>query len=106
MELINLLEQAIPSFGQTFDVSLNWIGQLIRLLVSGVGIVGVGVILFSLILRCVVLPFDVYQRIAMRKQNQKMKEHQMTKQEKKWYVFMHMDMNVYLQKCMKLLTLL
>ena len=74
MELINLLEQAIPSFGQTFDVSLNWIGQLIRLLVSGVGIVGVGIILFSLILRCVVLPFDVYQRIAMRKQNQKMKE--------------------------------
>lgn len=74
MELINLLEQAIPSFGQTFDVSLNWIGQLIRLLVAGVGIVGVGVILFSLILRCLVLPFDVYQRIAMRKQNQKMKD--------------------------------
>ncbi len=74
MELFNLLERAIPVFGQTFDVSLNWIGQLIRLLVSGVGIVGVGVILFSLILKFVVLPFDVFQRINMRKQNQKMKE--------------------------------
>lgn len=74
MELFNLLEQTIPFFGQTFDVSLNWIGRLICMLVSGVGSVGVGVILFSLILRCVVLPCDVYQRISMRKQNQKMKE--------------------------------
>ena len=76
MELFNLLDTAIPVFGQTYDISLNWIGQLIRLLISGVGVVGVGIILFSLILKLVVLPFDVYQRIAMRKQNQKMKEQQ------------------------------
>ncbi len=74
MELFNLLNKAIPVFGETFDVSLNWIGQFIRLLVTGVGTVGVGVILFSLILKFVVLPFDVFQRISMRKQNQKMKE--------------------------------
>lgn len=73
MQLFNLLK-AIPVFGQTFDVSLNWIGQLIRGLISGVGVVGVGIILFSLILKLIVLPFDVYQRISMRKQNIKMKE--------------------------------
>ncbi len=76
MELINLLETGIPMFGNTYGVSLNWIGNLIRLLISGVGIVGVGIILFSLILKLIVLPFDIYQRIGMRKQNIKMKENQ------------------------------
>lgn len=100
MELFNLLEKAIPVFGQTFDVSLNWIGQLIRLLISGVGVVGVGIILFSLILKCIVLPFDVYQRIAMRKQNVKMKEQQerMDKLQKQYAN----DKDMYNQKLMEM----
>ena len=79
MGIINLLSAAdveIGLFGQTFDVYLNWIGKIIQFLISGVGVVGVGIILFSLILKCIVLPFDVYQRITMRKQNIKMKENQ------------------------------
>lgn len=77
MQILNLLNGiAIPVYGETFDVALNWIGNLIRLLITGVGSVGVGVILFSVILRVIVLPFDIYQRIAMRKQNLKMKENQ------------------------------
>ena len=75
MELFNLLA-TVPVFGQTYDVSLNWIAQLIRWLITSIGTVGVGIILFSICLKFVVLPFDVYQRIAMRKQNQKMKEQQ------------------------------
>ena len=74
MELFNLLERALPEIGQTFNVSLNWIGELIRLLINGIGIVGVGIILFSLILKLIVLPCDIYQRVAMRKQNIKMEE--------------------------------
>ena len=74
MGILNLLEKTIPVFGQTYDVSLNWIAQLIRWLITSVGIVGVGIILFSLCLKVVVLPFDIYQRISMRKQNQKMKD--------------------------------
>ena len=74
MEIINFVDIGVPIFGETYGVSLNWIGNLIRLLVSGVGVVGVGVILFSLVLKLVVLPFDVFQRISMRKQNNKMKE--------------------------------
>ncbi len=77
MEFFNLLagSVAISLYGQTFDVALNWIGEIIKWIVGGVG-VGVGVILFSVILKVIVLPFDVYQRIAMRKQNLKMKENQ------------------------------
>ena len=72
MGLFNLLETGIPVFGTTYEVSLNWIGNLIRLLCGAVGIVGVGIILFSLALKLITLPFDVYQRISMRKQNLQM----------------------------------
>ncbi len=72
MELFNLLETGIPVFGATYEVSLNWIGNLIRLLCGAVGVVGIGVILFSLALKLITLPFDVYQRISMRKQNLQM----------------------------------
>ena len=78
MGILNLLasDVGVSVYGQTFDVSLNWIGNLIKALITGVGSVGVGIILFSVILRLVVLPFDIYQRVAMRKQNIKMKENQ------------------------------
>ena len=74
MGIYNLLSTTIAFFGDTFNVSLNWLGDLIRALIGGVGSVGLGIILFSLILKTIVLPFDVYQRIGMRKQNQAMKE--------------------------------
>ena len=76
MQLFNLLATSITVWGDTYNVALNGVGKLISLLIGGIGIVGVGIIVFSLILKCIVLPFDVYQRISMRKQNIKMKENQ------------------------------
>ena len=75
MELTQLLT-SIPVYGNTFDVSINWIGRIIKWLCEiGAG-VGVGIILFSLVLKMITLPFDVYQRISMRKQNFQMKANQ------------------------------
>ena len=77
MEILQLLNSIeLNHFGQTYDISLNWIGKIIEWIISGIGIVGVGVIVFSLILKFIVLPFDIFQRISMRKQNNKMKENQ------------------------------
>ena len=77
MGLFNLLADLyIPVYGQTFEVSLGWVAQIIRWLINGVGVVGIGIIVFSLLLKVIVLPFDIYQRINMRKQNIKMKENQ------------------------------
>ena len=76
MQLFNLASVSLNHYGQTYNVSLNWIGKIIEWLVSGIGIVGVGVIVFSLILKFIVLPFDVFQRIAMRKQNNQMQANQ------------------------------
>ena len=69
-------DRAVSFFGKTYNVSLNWIGELIRTLVNWIGIVGIGIILFSVLLKLVVLPFDIFQRINMSKQNAKMKQNQ------------------------------
>lgn len=74
MSLNNLLDIGITIFGQTREIELSWIGGLIKGLIEGVGSVGVGVILFSIILKLIVMPFDVMQRVSMRKQNAKMEQ--------------------------------
>ena len=77
MGVMNLLADAgMPIYSQLHSVSLNWIGKIILWLTTVCGSVGVGIILFSLLLKVVTMPFDVFQRINMRKQNIKMKENQ------------------------------
>lgn len=103
MGISNLLAAAdpvIPFLGETFDVSLNWIGKLINGLIGGIGIVGVGIIVFSLILKLIVLPFDVFQRVSMRKQNIKMKENK-EKLEKLQKQYAN-DKKMYSQKMMEM----
>ena len=102
MELFNVLasDVAISFLGGTYDISLNWVGKLVKILISsGVG-VGLGVIFFSLILKVIVLPFDVFQRIAMRKQNTKMKENK-DKMEKLQKQYAN-DKKMYNQKLMEI----
>ena len=52
----------------------NWLVKIIMWLVQICGSVGIGVILFTLILKLVTLPFDVYSKIQMRKNSIKMEE--------------------------------
>lgn len=99
MELFNLLEVTLPYFEKLHEIDLDFIGKFIGILVGATG-VGVGIILFSLILKLVVLPLDVFQRISMRKQNQKMKENQeeMEKLQKQYAN----DKDMYNQKVMEM----
>ena len=53
---------------QNFEITLNWLGKIIRSIINGVGGVGLGVIVFTLILKAITTPFDIYQRVSMRKQ--------------------------------------
>ncbi len=77
MGFMNLLaETGMPIYTELHSVSLNWIGKIILWLTTVCGSVGVGIILFSLLLKLITMPFDVFQRINMRKQNIKMKENQ------------------------------
>ena len=82
------------------DVSLNWIGQLIRILIEGIGIVGLGIIVFTLILKTIVLPLDIYSRINGKKQALIMERMrpQMEKLQKQYAN----DKNMYQQKVVEL----
>ena len=83
-----------------FNINLNALGHFVRIIVEGVGIVGVGVIVFTLILKAITTPFDVYQRIKMRKQTLIMKKMQpeLEKLQKQYAN----DKNTYSMKMMEL----
>ena len=98
MQLLNAIE--LNHFGQTYEISLNWIGQIIKWLIAGIGSVGVGIIVFSLLLKLIVLPLDIYQRVVMRKQNNKMQENQ-AKMEKLQKQYAN-DKEKYNQKVMEM----
>lgn len=67
----NFIDFAVEKIGM---INLDWLGKVIQWLIEGVGIIGVGIILFTLILKTVTLPLDVYSRVKMKKQSLIMKK--------------------------------
>ncbi len=70
MQLQSLLNAVneIVTMATGYDNGLNFLGQFARAIIEGVGIVGLGIIVFTLVLKAITLPFDIYQRFKMRKQ--------------------------------------
>lgn len=66
---INVLEYG-------YKIGLDWLGKFAQAIIEGVGIIGLGIIVFTIVLKCITLPFDIYQRVNMRKQNLVMREMQ------------------------------
>ncbi len=52
-----------------YQIGLDWLGHFARIIIEGVGITGLGIIVFNLVLKAITLPFDIYQRVMTRKQN-------------------------------------
>lgn len=90
----------VTFFNAMETIELDFIGKFIGWLVAVTGSVGIGIILFSLCLKLVTLPFDIYQRVSMRKQNLKMKQNQerMEKLQKQYAN----DKEMYNQKVMEM----
>jgi YidC/Oxa1 family membrane protein insertase len=71
--ITNLLTEVQLSLIELYgSISLGWLEKFIDILIGAVGITGLGIILYCLILKIVVLPLDVWQKASMRKQNLKM----------------------------------
>ena len=51
-----------------YRIGLDWLGRFVQTIIESVGIIGVGIICFTLILKAITLPFDIYQRVKTRKQ--------------------------------------
>lgn len=69
MQLASLLNAIPISVMETgYKINLDVLGQFARVIIEGVGIIGLGIIVFTLVLKAITLPFDIYQRVKMRKQ--------------------------------------
>jgi YidC/Oxa1 family membrane protein insertase len=102
--MLNFLAQSSTYLGYGVKAvtlpNLDPIGLLIKMLIEGIGMVGVGIIVFTLILKTIVLPLDIYSRIKTKKQAlimEKMRP-QMEKLQKQYAN----DKNLYNQKVMEL----
>ena len=102
--MLNLLANAIGNpitpFPADFGNSLNWLGTAIQWVVGLVSIVGVGIILFTLVLKLITLPLDIYSKAKMRKNNLKMEK--MRPQLEKLQKQYQNDQRAYNQKMMEL----
>lgn len=72
--LLSLVDIIVPEYG--YEIELDWLGKFAQAIIEGIGIIGLGIIVFTIVLKCIVLPFDIYQRVNMRKQNLVMQEMQ------------------------------
>ena len=75
MGLINVLSTIfLPSFSNLGEVSLKheWLCKIIAALINFVGDVGLGIILFTVILKLITLPLDIYSRASTKKNSLKM----------------------------------
>ena len=90
---INVLEYG-------YKIGLDWLGKFAQAIIEGCGIIGLGIIVFTIVLKCITLPFDIYQRVNMRKQNLVMQEMQpeLEKLQKQYAN----DKAIYNQKMMEL----
>ncbi len=72
MQLLSMLGAVVDDvmiLPTGYQIGLNWLGHFARIIIEGVGIVALGIIVFNLVLKAITLPFDIYQRVMMRKQN-------------------------------------
>lgn len=100
---MNLLEHIISFpwlLESGYEIGLNWLGKFAMVIIEGVGIIGLGIIVFTLVLKAITLPFDIYQRVKMRKQTLIMRSMQddLEKLQKQYAN----DKNMYNQKMMEL----
>ena len=69
-----LLDSAIPLFTTDIAESLNFLGHIVEWIVTWLPWTGVGIVLFTLILKTITLPLDAYSKVSMRKNSLKMEK--------------------------------
>ena len=58
---------AVGQIGEVTAKNLNWIGKLLIKLFTSVGSVGIAVVIFTLIVKAIVLPLDIFSRASTKK---------------------------------------
>ena len=58
--ITNLLDTTIQLFEVSGEIPMNFLEAFIGILIGAVGITGLGIILYCLILKVVILPLDIW----------------------------------------------
>ena len=98
--MLNFLNATINIFSTDFGEGLNWLGRIIQWIVEIVPNIGLGIVLFTLILKVITLPLDVYSKASMRKNSLKMEK--MRPQLEKLQKQYQNDQKMYNQKMMEM----
>lgn len=98
MNFLNILS-AITYAPLDYEIKLDFIGKFIEILINLTN-VGVGIILFTLALKLIVLPFDIYSKVKMKQNSVKME--QMRPELEKLQKQYANDKNLYNQKMLAL----
>ncbi len=72
--MFNLLSSTVIETMPVFDnpYTLNFIGKFIQWLLESLPNMGLGIIVFTIVLKLITLPLDIYSRVSMKKNNIKM----------------------------------
>ena len=98
--MLNFLNTIINLSPADFGEGLNWLGRIIQWIVEIVPNIGLGIVLFTLILKVITLPLDVYSKASMRKNSLKMEK--MRPQLEKLQKQYQNDQKMYNQKMMEM----
>ncbi len=75
MDFSTLLSVSVSTIGTIENViALDWLGNVIKWLIEGCGSIGLGIIVFTLILKLITLPFDIISRVSTKKNAIKMEK--------------------------------
>ena len=55
-------------------IQIDWLGNIIKWLIEGCQSIGLGIIVFTLILKLITLPFDIISRVSTKKNSVKMEQ--------------------------------
>ena len=71
MNIANILAETgvvISTIGKIENViELDWLGKIIKSLIEGCNSIGLGIIVFTLILKLITLPLDIFSRVSTKK---------------------------------------
>lgn len=95
-----LLDSPIALFTTDIAESLNFLGHIVEWIVTWLPWTGVGIVLFTLILKTITLPLDAYSRVSMRKNSLRMEK--MRPQLEKLQKQYQKDQKMYNQKMMEM----
>lgn len=75
MNLYNLLSTIeVETIGTVANVTFSWLDKVVKWIIERPSSIALGIVLFTLLLKLITLPFDIFSRASMKKNSLKMEK--------------------------------